>query len=118
MINDEKCFKHYANTYNSPKMKLVIGKFGLIGYAIWCILSEKLAATENLKLAMDNDTFDNLAHEFDLDVMKVIEIVSYLDFLELIFIDTFDFDEGVLYSKELEVSSDGGKTFKKISEEE
>lgn len=72
MAKDTYYFSHDVNASNDPKIIVMKELCGVISYAWWWILIEKLAAQEEYKLPMDKITFTGLGIAFGMKQNEAI----------------------------------------------
>lgn len=95
--DDADFFGHDKNMRNDEKVKALRKKFGITGYALWCMLLEKLTDAPYFKLKFSDDVDKELlAGDFDLDVDQMENIILYMLRLGML-----KLNEGHLYSEKL-----------------
>lgn len=85
--NNADYFSHDADMRNDPKIKAVRKKFGLEGYAVWCMLLETLTHSDGFELDWDELSIELIAPDFDLDFEQLNEMVEYFCKLKLVRIE-------------------------------
>lgn len=95
--NNADYFGHDHDMRNHRKIKAIRAKFGLQGYAMWCMLLEALTGAESNRLAWNDLEIELLAGDFGVSVTEITELVDYCHRLELICTDN-----GKIYSKSLD----------------
>lgn len=85
--NNADYFPHDADMRNDAKVKAVRRKFGLEGYAIYCMIIEYLAHSEHFKTKIDNLGLELMAGDFDIDSIKLMEVIQYSVSIELFQLD-------------------------------
>lgn len=82
---------------NNLKIKAIIRKFGLEGYAVWVMLLETLTGSENFELEWNDVMIELIAADFEVDANKLQEITEYcVEKIKLLQIA-----EGKIYSQSL-----------------
>jgi len=77
-------FSHDASMRDDPRVKAIRRKFGLRGYAIWCMLLEVLTDSENFKHKFNDLSIELLSGDFDIEPDILDEMVQYMITLELL----------------------------------
>lgn len=95
--NNADYFGHDHDMRNHRKIKAIRAKFGLQGYAMWCMLLEALTGAESNRLAWNDLEIELLAGDFGVSVTEITELVDYCHRLELICTEN-----GKIYSKSLD----------------
>lgn len=80
-------FKHDTDMRNDPKIRAVRAKFGLEGYAVWCLLLETLSDSDGFSIPWDALSVEIYAGDFSMPGDQLSEIVHYLSLLNLIQIE-------------------------------
>ena len=74
--NQSYYFSHDINASNDPKIAAMISELGMISYAWWWILIEKLAAADDYKLPLKKYTFVALDNELKMDNEQILTSVQ------------------------------------------
>lgn len=89
-------FSHDKDMRNDPKIKALRNKFGISGYALWCMILETLCDSDNLELKFDDMTYPLLSGDYGVSEAEMEEFISFcyrIDLLQQI--------EGKIQSKNL-----------------
>lgn len=70
--NQSYYFSHDINASNDPKIAAMISELGMISYAWWWILIEKLAAADDYKLPLKKYTFVALDNELKMNNEQIL----------------------------------------------
>ncbi len=82
--NNADYFSHDADMRNNRKVKALRAKFGLEGYAIWCMFLEALTDASGFQLEWDELGRELISGDFQVPLERLIEIVDYMAKLQLI----------------------------------
>lgn len=74
--NQSYYFSHDINASNDPKISAMISELGMISYAWWWILIEKLAAADDYKLPLKKYTFVALDNELRMNNEQILTSVQ------------------------------------------
>ena len=74
--NQSYYFSHDINASNDPKIAAMISELGMISYAWWWILIEKLAAADDYKLPLKKYTFVALDNELKMNNEQILTSVQ------------------------------------------
>ena len=74
--NQSYYFSHDINASNDPKIAAMISELGMISYAWWWILIEKLAAADDYKLPLKKYTFVALDNELRMNDEQILTSVQ------------------------------------------
>lgn len=74
--NQSYYFSHDINASNDPKIAAMISELGMISYAWWWILIEKLAAADDYKLPLKKYTFVALDNELMMSNEQILTSVQ------------------------------------------
>lgn len=74
--NQSYYFSHDINASNDPKIAAMISELGMISYAWWWILIEKLAAADDYKLPLKKYTFVALDNELKMNDEQILTSVQ------------------------------------------
>lgn len=85
--NNADYFSHDADMRNDRKIKALRAKFGLEGYAVWCMLLETITDVENFQIEINDIEYELIAGDFGIDADKLKTIILYLSELNLLCID-------------------------------
>ena len=77
-------FSHDAGMRDDPKVKALRNKFGITGYAIWCMFLEVLTNSDHFKREIDEMEMEILAADFGIEVELFADILSYMLRLRLL----------------------------------
>lgn len=78
-------FLHGASMRNNERVKALRRKFGTDGYAIWCMLLEKLTSEPGLQLKYaDVRDRELLAGDFDIEPRALDSMIQYMKIVGLI----------------------------------
>jgi len=89
-------FSHDADMRNDNKIKAVRRKFGLKGYAIWCMILEHLTDCNSFNYEITDLNIELMAGDFDIDPIELKEIINYFISLKLL-----EEDCNFIYSNQL-----------------
>jgi hypothetical protein len=87
-------FTHDADMRNDSKILAVRNRFGLEGYAVWCMTLEALTDKDNFEYPWNELDIELLASDFRITSEKLIEIVEYCQKIKLLSISN-----GTLFSE-------------------
>ena len=76
--NQSYYFSHDINASNDPKIAAMISELGMISYAWWWILIEKLAAADDYKLPLKKYTFVALDNELRMNDEQISTSVQHV----------------------------------------
>lgn len=76
--NQSYYFSHDINASNDPKIAAMISELGMISYAWWWILIEKLAAADDYKLPLKKYTFVALDNELMMNDEQILTCVQHV----------------------------------------
>ena len=74
--NQSYYFSHDINASNDPKIAAMISELGMISYAWWWILIEKLAAADDYKLSLKKYIFVALDNELKMNNEQILTSVQ------------------------------------------
>ena len=74
--NQSYYFSHDINASNDPKIAAMISELGMISYAWWWVLIEKLAAADDYKLPLKKYTFVALDNELRMNDEQILTSVQ------------------------------------------
>ena len=94
--NNADYFSHDANMRNNPKIKALRNKFGVVGYAVWCMLLEYLTDSDGNIINDTEIEKELIAGDFGVSVTEISEMLDYCIRLELL-----TSENGTIYSKSL-----------------
>lgn len=89
-------FSHDTGMRNDLKIKAIRRKFGLTGYAVWCMLLEVITDSDNLELEYTDDQLELISADFDIDREELKLIIDYAIQLKILVVDN-----SVIYSETL-----------------
>ena len=82
--NTAEYFSHDKDMRNDVKIKAVRRKYGHTGFSTWIFLLETIIDSENFIIEYNEINRELLAADFEVDVLVLDEILSYLSKLNLI----------------------------------
>jgi hypothetical protein len=85
--NNADYFPHDADMRNDPKIRALRRKFGLDGYAIWNMFLEALTNSDFFEHEWNKMNIELLSGDFEIDPIKLQDILTYCEELKLINID-------------------------------
>jgi hypothetical protein len=94
--NNADYFSHDVGMRNDRKIKAVRTKFGISGYAVWCMLLEVLAESDNFVIDFDEVELEMLSGDFDIVSDVLNSMLMYFGRLKMVVIE-----DGKLYSPKL-----------------
>lgn len=95
--DDADYFSHDKNMRNDEKVKALRRKFGYMGYALWCMLLEKLTDSPGFKLKYETEIDrELLAGDFDAEIKDLDSVIEYSVTLGLL-----KQESGMVYSENL-----------------
>lgn len=95
--DDADYFSHDKNMRNDDRIRALRKKFGYMGYALWCMLLERLTDSEGFKLRYQtNIDKDLLIGDLNTDGDDLDNVIQYAIELEL-----FKLESGMLFSERL-----------------
>lgn len=94
--NNADYFSHDNDMRNDRKIKALRTKYGITGYAVWCMLLEFLTSENDNQMKDDPVEFELVAGDFGVSVTEINDIISFCHRLGLLIRE-----EGVLYSPSL-----------------
>jgi len=71
-------FSHDADMRNDARILALRRKFGLNGYAVWCMLLEYLTRCDYFEFDYDDLNAELIAGDFNVDPNELDEIINYL----------------------------------------
>lgn len=74
--NNADYFSHDTQMRNDPKMKYIRSKYGLEGYALYCMVLEYLADCDFFESPYDDMTKLLIAGDIGIDLARLAEIMS------------------------------------------
>lgn len=80
-------FPHDAGMRNHRKIKSIRQKFGITGYAIWCMIIEYLTESDGNVFEDTELEFELMSGDFGVSVTETREVVDYCYRLELLFLN-------------------------------
>lgn len=80
-------FKHDSDMRNDPKIKALRVKFGLAGYALWCMILETLADADGFCIPWDEQSIELYAGDFVSDAETLVSAAEYMKKVKLIQIE-------------------------------
>lgn len=91
--NNAEYFGHDAEMRNNRKVKALRARFGLEGYAVWCMILECLTDADNFRIEWQEIDVELLSGDFAISPERLREIVAYSQKVRLLSVE-----EGKLYS--------------------
>jgi hypothetical protein len=89
-------FSHDNDMRNDDKILAVRNKYQHLGYAIWCMLLEKLCKADNFKVKFSDKNIELMAGDFRVEFQLLKQVFEY--FIE---VDLIQKKENFIFSKEL-----------------
>ena len=77
-------FSHDAGMRDDPKVKALRNKFGITGYAVWCMMLEILTNSDFFKIKIEELEIEILSADFGIEADLFEEILSYMLRLKLL----------------------------------
>ena len=77
-------FSHDAGMRDDPKIKALRNKFGVTGYAVWCMMLEVLTKSDYFKIKIEDLEIEILSADFGIEADLFKEILSYMLKLNLL----------------------------------
>jgi len=77
-------FSHDSGMRDDPKIKALRNKFGITGYAVWCMMLEILTNSDHFKRSIDDIEIEILSADFGIESELFSEILSYMLRLKLL----------------------------------
>jgi len=77
-------FSHDSGMRDDPKIKALRNKFGITGYAVWCMMLEILTNSDHFKRSVDDIEIEILSADFGIDAELFSDILSYMLRLRLL----------------------------------
>jgi hypothetical protein len=81
---DADYFPHDKDMRNDPKVRALRQKYGLEGYAVWCMLIETVCDADGFCIELDELQAELMAGDFGIEVGKLGEYLVYFRRLKLI----------------------------------
>lgn len=72
-----KFFLHDSNMLSNRKIAALRQKFSHVGYSVWCMLLEQLAATESRSITLDEIGIITYAALFDVEEQQLCDIINF-----------------------------------------
>jgi len=82
--NNADYFSHDSGMRDDPKIKALRNKFGITGYAVWCMMLEVLTNSDFFKRSIDDIEIEILSADFGIDADLFSDILSYMLRLRLL----------------------------------
>ena len=95
--NNAEYFSHDADMRNDLRIKAIRNKFGLEGYAIYCIILECLTDADDFVLKYGVSDIELLAADMGVNTMQLKKSVEYM--LKINLLQSFKSNTGQLYIK-------------------
>lgn len=95
--NNADFFGHDHDMRNHRKIKAIRTKFGITGYAIWCMFLEVLTESEENRFNDNDLEIELLAGDFGVSVTEIRELLDFCIRLELLYSES-----NRIYSKTLD----------------
>lgn len=77
-------FSHDAGMRDDPKVKALRNKFGITGYAVWCMMLEILTNSDFFKIKIEELEIEILSADFGIKADLFEDILSYMLRLKLL----------------------------------
>lgn len=75
--NNADWFPHSRELLNTPRIKMMINEFGLLGYGFYCAILEILCENESIKIKKDDDLIPLLASNLSLSEEDTEKMLNY-----------------------------------------
>lgn len=85
--NNAEYFSHDAGMRNDEKVKALRNKFGIKGYAFWCMFLEVLCDKENFTFERTDISIMLLSGDIGFDESEINDMLDYIIKLKLVFED-------------------------------
>ena len=82
--NNADYFSHDAGMRDDPKVKALRNKFGITGYAVWCMMLEILTHSDFFTIQIEELEIEILSADFGIGADLFSEILSYMVKLKLL----------------------------------
>jgi len=82
--NNADYFSHDAGMRDDPKIKALRNKFGITGYAVWCMMLELLTNADFFKIHIGSLEIEIFSADFGIDADSFSEILAYMLKLSLL----------------------------------
>lgn len=82
--NNADYFSHDAGMRDDPKVKALRNKFGITGYAVWCMMLEILTHSDFFTIQIEELEIEILSADFGIEADLFGEILSYMVKLKLL----------------------------------
>ena len=82
--NNADYFSHDASMRDDPKIKAMRNKFGITGYAVYCMMLEVLTDSNFFQREVDEIEIEILSADFGIDADLFTEIIAYMVRLKLL----------------------------------
>ena len=82
--NNADYFSHDAGMRDDPKVKALRNKFGITGYAVWCMMLEILTHSDFFTIQIEELEIEILSADFGIEADLFSEILSYMVKLKLL----------------------------------
>lgn len=82
--NNADYFSHDASMRDDPKIKAMRNKFGITGYAVYCMMLEVLTSSDFFQREVDEIEIEILSADFGIDADLFTEIIAYMVRLKLL----------------------------------
>ena len=79
-------FSHDRDMRNHKKIKAVRNKFGITGYAIWCMVLEYLTGNDGNEFEFSESELELISGDFGVSVTEISDMLNYCIRLELLFL--------------------------------
>jgi len=77
-------FSHDADMRNDPRVKALRVRYGLEGYAVWCMMLEVLTDSDYFKRSFDDVEAELTSADFGISVEKFKEMLDYMVNIKLL----------------------------------
>jgi hypothetical protein len=85
--NNAQYFSHDADMRNDIRIKAIRNKFGMDGYAMWCMMLEILTDSDNFTIEWDSSNIELISADFGTTTQHTTKLVNYLLKLNLLQLD-------------------------------
>lgn len=79
-------FSHDSGMRNHKKVRALRSKFGITGYAVWCMMLEYLTGSDGNVFKYDEIEFEFMSGDFGVSVTEIRDTVDYCIRMELLFL--------------------------------
>ena len=90
-------FSHDRDMRNHRKIRAIRNKFGISGYAIWCMLLEYLTGNDGNEFEFSDAELELISGDFGVSATEIRQLLDYCLKLEILFLK-----EGFIHSESLD----------------